>query len=486
MSDAAVERLIAWRRSIAQFAWDNFAFQPDAWQREVFEAWDRGDQEIAMCACKGPGKTATLGVLVWHFIATRPHSKIAATSISGANLSDGLWTELAKWQKLSPFLQKEFDWQKTRVVHRQEPETWWASARTWSQSASPEKQADTLAGLHADYILFVLDETGAMPDAVMVAAEAALSSGIECRIVQAGNPTQCEGPLWRACNKDRHRWTVINVTGDPDDPKRSPRIDINWAKSQIDSYGRDNPWVMANVFGKFPPSSPLSFIPLALVEAAATREATSIISDPLVLGVDVARFGDDEQIICPRKGRDARTVVWQSFRNLDTMQLAARVIEQRNALRADAVFVDGGGVGGGVVDRMRQLRYEVHDIQFGAKADRSPMPGTDAVRCANKVAEMWLSMKEWLKVGCIPNDPTLIAQLTSRRYAYVTIAGRDCIALEPKDEMKKRGLASPDRADALALTFAFPVMPTAFSGGVPGDRRATQVVSDYDPFSGDA
>lgn len=483
MSQQAIERLARWRRSIQEFAADNFGFEPDPWQLDVFAAWDRGDQQIAMQACKGPGKTALLAVLVWHFLATRPHPKIAATSISGANLSDGLWTELSKWQQKSAFLTAAFEWQKTRVLAKDHPTTWWASARSWSQSASPEKQADTLAGLHADYILFVLDETGAMPDAVMVAAEAALSSGIECRIVQAGNPTQCEGPLWRACNKDRHKWTVINVTGDPDDPKRSPRISKAWAQGQIDSYGRDNPWVMANVFGKFPPSSPLSFIPMALVEAAANREASSILTDPLVLGVDVARFGDDEQIICPRKGRDARTLEWGMFRNLDTMQLAARVIERRNETRADAVFVDGGGVGGGVIDRMRQLRFDVHDIQFGAKADRSPMPGVEAVKYANKVAEMWGSMKEWLKTGAIPNDPALHAQLTSRRYAYVTVSGRDCIALEPKDEMKKRGLASPDRADALALTFAYPVMPTRHSGGVPGDLRAPTMQSDYDPFN---
>jgi hypothetical protein len=370
------------------------------------------------------------------------------------------------------------------VIHKQEPETWWASARSWSQSASPEKQADTLAGLHADYILFVLDETGAMPESVMVAAEAALSSGIECRIVQAGNPTQCEGPLWTACNRDRHQWTVVNVTGDPDDPKRSPRIDKGWAQGQIDKYGRDNPWVMANVFGKFPPSSPLAFIPMALVEAAAKREASSNITDALVLGVDVARFGDDESIIVPRKGRDARTVLWRDFRNIDTMQYASRVIELRNELRADAIFVDGGGVGGGVVDRLRQLRFDCHDIQFGAKADRSTMPGADAIRYANKVAEMWGSMRDWLKVGAIPDDPVLHAQLTSRRYAYVTISGRDCIALEPKDEMKKRGLSSPDRADGLALTFAYPVMPTRHSGGVPGDLRAPAMQHEYNPFDG--
>jgi hypothetical protein len=125
------------------------------------------------------------------------------------------------------------------------------SARTWSKSAN-EEQGKTLAGLHGDYMLFVLDETGGMPEAIMVAAEAALASGIECRIVQAGNPIQCEGPLWVAANRDRRLWKVVEITGDPDDPRRSPRIDPKWAREQIKSHGRDNPWVMANVLGQVP------------------------------------------------------------------------------------------------------------------------------------------------------------------------------------------------------------------------------------------
>lgn len=480
----AHEILAAWRRDCIAFARDNFGFDPDLWQREAMEAWNRGDQRVALQACKGPGKTALLAILIWHFISTRLHPKIAATSISGDNLKDNLWSELAKWQSRSRFLLGAFEWTQTRITARDHPETWWASARTWSRSANAEQQGNTLAGLHADYILFVLDETGAMPVAILNAAEAALASGIECRILIAGNPTETDSVLGRACLRDRHLWTVIEITGDPDNPKRSPRIDPAWARSQIQQYGADSPWVLANVFGKFPPSSPLAFIGAGLVEEAAHREASSQISDPLVLGVEVARFGDDEAGICPRKGRDARTVSWDYFRNIDTMQLAARVIERRNAYNADAVFVDGGGVGGGVVDRCRQLRLNVFDVQFGGKADRAQLPGTEAAVYANKSAEMWGSMRDWLKVGAIPNDPILHAQLTSRRYGFVQRDGRDAITLEPKDEMKKRGLASPDRADMLALTFAYPVMPSMYSGGVPGDRRReTLIQTDYDPFA---
>lgn len=482
MSPAA-KIVASWRRSVSKFARDNFNFTPDAWQKEAFDAWDRGDQRIAFKACKGPGKTATLAILIWHFLATRPHAKVACTSISADNLRDNLWTELAKWQQKSPFLLGAFEWTLTRITAIDHPETWWCAARSWSRSADADTQANTLAGLHADYILFVLDETGAMPDAVMVAAEAALATGIECRMLQAGNPLAPEGPLWKACNRDRRLWTIIEITGDPDSPRRSPRIDIAWARDQIAQHGRDNPWVMANVLGQFPSSSPLTFISLTLVEAAASRPAQSIISDALALGVEVARFGDDEAGICPRKGRDARTMPWKFFRNIDTMQLAAYVVDTRNTLKADAVFVDGGGLGGGVVDRCRQLRVNVYDIQFGSKADRSAQPGAEQHRYANKAAEMWGSMRDWLKVGAIPDDPILKAQLTTRRYAYVNKDGRDAITLEPKEEMKKRGLASPDRADMLALTFAYPVVANpANVGGIPGEHQR-QVVSEYDPFA---
>lgn len=485
MSEEHLDRLRRWRYNVAEFAFENFGFTPDPWQSEAFEAWGRGDQRIALQACKGPGKTAFLAILVWHFLATRPYPKVAATSITSDNLSDGLWTELAKWQRHSAYLAKSFDWQKTRVVWKQAPENWWASARSWSRNASAEQQGATLAGLHEDYILFVIDEGGDVPVAILNAAEAALASGIECRIVMAGNPITIDGALGQACLRDRHLWTVIEISGAPDDPKRSPRIDIEWARNQIKQYGRDNPWVQANVFGRFSSSAPMTFIGRDIVEAAAKREPTAGIQDALCMGCDVARFGDDESGIFYRKGRDARTLFnpqdW--VRNIDTMQFATLVTNRAAAMRADGVFIDGGGVGGGVVDRCRQLRLpNVYEVQFGGKADRSGVQETErGIAYGNKAAEMWGQMREWLKVGAIPDDQQLVLQLTSRRYFFQTVDGIDHIVLEPKKEMKKRGLPSPDRADALALTFAYPVQPHANASVGYGQARQ-HVVHDYDPL----
>lgn len=476
---SATDAIAVWATSSVTFVREVFGIEPDAWQMDVLNLWDAGDQRIAMKACKGPGKTAVLAWIIWHFLATRPHPKVAATSITGDNLADCLWAELAKWQQRSPFLLQAFEWNSGRIVARDHRETWWASARTWPRTAKIEQQAATLAGIHGDYVLFIIDEVGEIPDAVAVTAEAALAVGIEVRMVIAGNPTVCEGPLWRACNRDKAYWSVVTITGDPDSPKRSPRISLDWARKQIATYGRDNPWVMANVFGEFPPAGSLNFIGRALVDAAIAREAQCHLLDPLIMGVDVARYGDDKTVLRTRKGLDARTFPPIKLRNLDTMQVAARISEMYQRMRYDAIFVDCGGVGAGVFDRCRQLRLPVIGVDFGARADRS-MPG-EQITYYNKRAEIWGVMKEWLPYGAIDDDADLSSDLTGPRYAYKLLDGRDAILLESKDDMRARGLASPDDGDALALTFSFPIEVSRVAGGP--HRSGPLVETEYDPFA---
>ena len=487
ISKEVIRRLQSWRQSSKTFIAENFGpglpIGLDPWQAEACDAWDRGDQRIALCACKGPGKSALLAMLIWQFLSTRRQSKVAATSISGDNLRDCLWTELAKWQQYSPFLMAAFEWQKERIIARDKPDLHWAAARTWSKSADVAQQADTLAGLHADFILFVIDEAGGVPDAVSVSAEAALSTGRESRFLIAGNPTECEGPLWNACNRDKALWTVINITGDPDDPKRSRRIKVEWARQQIAQHGANNPWVLANVFGKFPPSSPNIFIPRQLVMEARKRQAVAHMHDAFTIAVDVARFGDDEAVITFKKGLDMRTHPAIRLRNLDNMQLAARVADEAIHYQADAVFVDGGGNGGGVVDRLFQLNIRnVIEVQFGGKSDRIEYQGDTAVY-DNKSAEMWGRGRTWLKHGAIEDSDELENEMCQRQYFYNQRYGRDAIALESKEDMKKRGLASPSWADSVFLHFAYPVQKTVTAGRDHAEYMLPAVVQhDYDPY----
>ena len=190
----------------------------------------------------------------------------------------------------------------------------------------------------------------------------------------------------------------------------------------------------------------------------------------MIIGCDVARFGDDQSVICYRRGRDSRTIEWVKYRGLDTMQLASRVAEAVRVHQADAVFVDGGGVGGGVVDRLRQLHVDCIEVNFGSKAED--------VRYNNKRAEMWGKMRDWLENGAIPTDRELVDDMIGVEYGFTPT---NKIQLEKKEDMKKRGLASPDLADALALTFAYPVAPKGMNGKRSDMAKKRR---EYNPFAG--
>ena len=436
-----------------EFVRECFGVDPDPWQAEVLAAFPTHNR-LALKAAKGVGKTTVLAWMMLNFLATRPEAQVAATSISGDNLKDGLWKECAKWLQRSPFLSAAFEWQKQRIVSRERPATWWASARQWSRSADVSAQSDTLSGLHSDYMMFVLDESSAIPNAVMTTAEAVLASGIECKVLQAGNPTKLTGPLYRACVTDRALWHVVQINGDPDDPTRSPRINVEWARQQIESYGRENPWVMVNVLGQFPPASLNALLGPEEVQAAMRRH----LPDPAYhwaqkrLGVDVARYGDDRTVIFPRQGLASfRPRVMRHARDSSvSTDIATAVMKAKAAWGSEVEIFDAtGGWAAGAVDVLRTGGTSPIDVQFHAPA---------AAR----------AMQRW-RLGT--DD-----QLAEPTFSYVN--GR--FLLEPKDQIKKRLGRSPDLADALALTFAIPDMPAEVMQQARGPQRT---LTDYDEFA---
>lgn len=474
MVEAAI--MLKWINDPVLFAEDVFKVTLDDWQKDGLMSICN-NQRTAFKASKGVGKTTLLSIAAWWFLTTRSEAKVIATSISYDNLKDGLWSEMSKWQARSDLLSKMFTWTQTRIYSNEKPETWFMSARTWSKSASADQQSNTLAGLHADNIMFILDESGGIPSAVMAAAEAALANdmheGTDAKIIQAGNPTHLSGPLYEASTRDRKMWSVIEISSDPDSPKRSSRVSIEWSRQQIEKYGRDNPWVLVNVFGEFPPSSSNVLLGYEEVRAAMDRKVDedSYANSQKRLGVDVARFGSDSSVIFPRQGLMAfQPVVMRGAR---TNEITSRILQAKSKWQSEVEYIDGtGGFGSGVVDSLIQRGHTPQEIHFSSKPDDP--------RYFNKRAEMWFRMAEWIKRGgCLPYNEQLLAELTAPDYYF---KGSKLI-LEDKDLIKEKIGSSPDLADALALTFTDVEMTTGLGElGVLNRVSIEKSSWDYDPL----
>lgn len=458
---------------------------PDEWQtamlKEIGDGLKGGNMtatqaiQIAVASGHGIGKSALVSWLILWAISTFEDTRGVVTANTENQLKTKTWAELAKWHRLC-ICKHWFEYTAT-ALYAKDPsheKTWRIDMVPWS-----ERNTEAFAGLHnqGKRVILIFDEASAIPDIIWETAEGALTDK-DTQIIWAvfGNPTRNSGRFRAAFGSLKHRWITRQI-----DSRTARMTNKEQIAQWVSDYGEDSDFVRIRVRGVFPRAGSTQFIGSDVIEAAASREAHASLYDALVLGVDVARFGDDESVIYIRKGRDGRTHAPLKFRGLDNMQLAARVIEQYEFFRADAIFVDGGGTGSGVVDRLRQLRAPVFDIQFGSVPDRSN-PGQEALHYVNKVAEMWGVMRSWLATGgAIPDDVDLKAQLETRQYGYVMRDGRDAIQLEAKKDMKKRGLQSPDIADALALTFAYPVQPSQNAGRAAAGNTP-RVQHEYDPF----
>jgi hypothetical protein len=460
-------------------------YGPDLWACETLEAIGQDVRargfdgvravepiQYAISSGHGIGKSAMAAWLTLWIMSTRPHSKGVVTANTGEQLASKTWAGVASW--LSKCVTGHWFTVTTgkgamRLVHNQHPESWRVDAQT-----SREENSESFAGLHAASSTpwYLFDEASAIPAKIWEVAEGGKTDGEPMHFV-FGNPTRNTGAFAECFGKQRHRWKTRQIDSRSVQITNKALLD-KW----VEDYGEDSDFVKVRVRGVFPNASSLQFIPRVAVDGAAKRqtEATRWVGRTAAVGVDVARFGDDQSVIRTRVGRDARSIAPKRFREVDTMTLAGKVAEHVNYLKGlglrVVVFVDGGGVGGGVVDRLRQLGFDVVEVQFGGAA-------TDARKYLNKRAEMWARMRDWLDVGCIESDEQLATDLTSVEYCFTL---KDQIQLERKEDMKKRGLASPDDADALALTFAQEV-PEYAAPPESAPARARSARLTHDPYA---
>jgi hypothetical protein len=254
------------------------------------------------------------------------------------------------------------------------------------------------------------------------------------------NPRRNSGYFYETFHGKRDFWNNKIV-----DARTVEGTDKNVYQSIIDEYGSDSSQAHVEVYGQFPNASDDQFISSLVVDEAMGREKYKDLSAPIVIGVDPARFGSDSTVIAVRQGRDIIEI--KKYKGDDTMETVGRIIEAIEEYKPALVNIDEGGLGAGVVDRLKEQRYKIRGVNFANRAKNPMMYG-------NKRAEMWGDMRDWLRSAAIPSDRYLKSDLIS---PLMKPDSKGAIFLESKKDMKARGLASPDAADAIALTFAYPV-----------------------------
>jgi hypothetical protein len=486
LRDAWLKQLEDWQRDPVWYAHDRLGLSLTSQQRQLVEAIAPSGAKVSARAGHGVGKSAAVSAVIWWFLDCFEYPKIPCTAPSASQLRDVLWSELAKTLRRSDefsrglglhpdmYLGAAFEITQDRIAHRQAGTEWFAAART-----ARKENPDALQGLHASNIrisedgsaveqadeggniLFVVEEASGVDDKIFEVAEGALSSH-GARLLMVGNPTRNTGYFADSHKKSKREYTALHFSC-----ADSPLVDPGYREGLIRKFGEGSNVVRVRADGEFPKQDDDTIIAVDDAEALVTREIPASRHGDRRLGVDVARYGDDRTTFVLRHGNVIEHVKIKAKQ--DTMATANEAKRLRIEWRADAIYVDEIGVGAGVVDRLKELREPVIAVNV---AERSPDKDEDkvtqtkyrdgqAVPREAKPAKLrdwlWFEMRRWYSEDCpviVQRDELaddLAGEVSSVRYKY-NHDGE--LVAESKDDMRKRGLRSPDIAEGLLMTFS--------------------------------
>lgn len=407
---------------------------PQPWQEDFLRAVARGERRISVRAGHGVGKsTACSWALIWHMV-TRFPQKAVVTAPTSAQLFDALYAETKSWiNKLPPALKELFEVFSDRIVLKDAPESSFISART-----SSAERPEALAGVHSEHVLLVVDEASAVHEAVFEAAAGSMS-GHSATTIMISNPTRNSGLFYKTHHALASDWFRMHVSC-----LNSPLVSSDFVKQIKATYGEDSNAYRIRVLGEFALADDDTLIPADLVDSAIDRDIVTPEDEEIVYGVDVARYGTDRTALCKRRGNVVLEI--KSWGGLDLMQTVGTIVNEAKLDNPTEICVDTIGLGSGVADRLREMGYNVVDVNVAESSAMNPN--------ANKLRDdLWMSVKDWLGTRAVklPKDEALRQELVAPRYSFTSLGK---IVVESKDSMRRRGMRSPDLADALCLTFA--------------------------------
>jgi len=450
---------------------------PDRWQaqtlKDIGKSLDSGIMtmteviRLATAAGNGVGKSALVAWIMLWALATFEDTRGVVTANTENQLRTKTWAELSKWHRMCVIA--EWFTVTATAIYSKNPD----HERTWRIDQIPwsENKPEAFAGLHnqGKRVILIFDEASAIPDIIWETAEGAMTDE-NTQIIWAafGNPTRNSGRFHACFNAYRHRWRSRHV-----DSRTCKFTSKEQIAKWVTDYGEDSDFVRIHVRGVFPHASSKQFIPGDVVEMARGKHLREEQYNfaPVIIGVDPAWQGGDDFVIAMRQGLMCK-ILGRYQKNDNDVEMAGFVAKFEDEYKADAVFIDLG-YGTGIYSAGKQMGRRWQLVAFGGKSASEGF--------LNKRAEMWNNMKEWLASGAaIPNDPVLCSDLTGVETRMGEL-GPNCgkIYLEPKESMRSRGLASPGSADALALTFAFPVR----SKVQRGFQAQMDYAQPYDPLA---
>lgn len=430
-----VNKIKGWKNDLAVFARECFGATLDPWQAEVAELINgKTNWKLSIRSGHGVGKTSMASMIIWWFLTTRDFAKVPCTAPTSHQLKDVLWSELAKWYNRSQILQTMFEFQEQEIKLRARPKEWWAVARTIPKDK--KGKAESLQGFHAENLLFVIEEAAGIDDIVFGPIEGAMTGEDACMLL-IGNPSRRSGYFHDTHNKFSKFFIPYHVK-----PEKAPRMKKSYIDMMIEKWGANSNYCKIRVFGEFPTSDLDSFIPMDLCDQCRDLKLDIGSARP-VLGIDPGRMGSDPTAFCIKQGPIIEPIIETKKKTI------TQTANQMNFLHIERKFreigVDAIGLGVGVFDRGVEMKLPMTEVVVSRKATEEEMN----YAFYSLRDQLWQLLRNCLEQQLIslPDDEDLLAQICSPLFDFPN--GR--LKIESKKDMKKRGLPSPNKADALCI-----------------------------------